>query len=595
MSRYSNGEAQAVPEFRSWPAGDRCGSVGAARTSAVEREVSASAEVEIRLSERVLVGLTSEDTFRAVDRKARGRPGQVLPRPGGGARRRGRERRRRDRGLLRRRARRAASGSARRRASSGSAARSTAEALRRVLDGLRSAGRVGAADVVEPGAGGRLRPDVLGAEERERAVRARRRASCGRAFVRLMTSRCGRRSATWRGRPRRFGAGMAGAIVEEASGLVAAAFRHRTSRAGDPQLHTHVLVANLGRGRRRAVVGAGRPAAVRAGADGELRLPGGAARRADADARRGVVAGRKWIAEVVGVRRRVLAGQGIDREWAYVALSRGRHTNRLYVAALQLDDGRAEFAPLARGTVDPIERLARQLQRSTAQVLAIDTRRPLDADASEPERRRRLRWLPGRRREPLAVDDRRDHAETQHGWIRSRRKPSSTRARLAATRSSPTAKQSGCCNWSVGSDGRCDGASAETRALRRRGRQSRGGAGRAHRVEPVCDGALVELLEAACRTRRAGPGVHGRLARRGSAGLAQGGARRDRARRAGGGQARRPLDHLGRRRTRVGASTSATPPIARAARAAPRGGAARLGDRPAAGGESGAAVAYDLL
>src|ERR1044072_1488097 len=42
--------------------------------------------------------------------------------------------------------------------------------------------------------------------------------------------------------------GHGGALVEEASGLVAAAFRHRTSRAGDPQLHTHVLVANLGRG-----------------------------------------------------------------------------------------------------------------------------------------------------------------------------------------------------------------------------------------------------------------------------------------------------------------------------------------------------------
>jgi conjugative relaxase-like TrwC/TraI family protein len=28
-------------------------------------------------------------------------------------------------------------------------------------------------------------------------------------------------------------------------GLIAAAFRHRTSRAGDPQLHTHVLIANL--------------------------------------------------------------------------------------------------------------------------------------------------------------------------------------------------------------------------------------------------------------------------------------------------------------------------------------------------------------
>ena len=41
--------------------------------------------------------------------------------------------------------------------------------------------------------------------------------------------------------------GHGGSLVEPASGLVAAAFRHRTSRAGDPQLHTHVLVANLGR------------------------------------------------------------------------------------------------------------------------------------------------------------------------------------------------------------------------------------------------------------------------------------------------------------------------------------------------------------
>lgn len=34
----------------------------------------------------------------------------------------------------------------------------------------------------------------------------------------------------------------------ESSGLVAAAFRHRTSRAGDPQLHTHVLIANAAQG-----------------------------------------------------------------------------------------------------------------------------------------------------------------------------------------------------------------------------------------------------------------------------------------------------------------------------------------------------------
>lgn len=42
--------------------------------------------------------------------------------------------------------------------------------------------------------------------------------------------------------------GAGGARVEPADGLVAATFRHRTSRVGDPQLHTHVLVANLGRG-----------------------------------------------------------------------------------------------------------------------------------------------------------------------------------------------------------------------------------------------------------------------------------------------------------------------------------------------------------
>jgi conjugative relaxase-like TrwC/TraI family protein len=39
--------------------------------------------------------------------------------------------------------------------------------------------------------------------------------------------------------------GAAGMHAIRGNGLVAAAFRHRTSRAGDPQLHTHVLVANL--------------------------------------------------------------------------------------------------------------------------------------------------------------------------------------------------------------------------------------------------------------------------------------------------------------------------------------------------------------
>jgi conjugative relaxase-like TrwC/TraI family protein len=42
--------------------------------------------------------------------------------------------------------------------------------------------------------------------------------------------------------------GHNGAVVEQVEGFVAAAFRHRSSRAGDPQLHTHVVIANLGRG-----------------------------------------------------------------------------------------------------------------------------------------------------------------------------------------------------------------------------------------------------------------------------------------------------------------------------------------------------------
>jgi conjugative relaxase-like TrwC/TraI family protein len=52
--------------------------------------------------------------------------------------------------------------------------------------------------------------------------------------------------------------GRGGAIRERGEGFVAAAFRHRTSRAQDPHLHTHVIVANLARsgdGRWRALDG----------------------------------------------------------------------------------------------------------------------------------------------------------------------------------------------------------------------------------------------------------------------------------------------------------------------------------------------------
>jgi conjugative relaxase-like TrwC/TraI family protein len=42
--------------------------------------------------------------------------------------------------------------------------------------------------------------------------------------------------------------GRNGVVKEHAGGLIAAAYRHRTSRAGDPQLHTHVVAANFARG-----------------------------------------------------------------------------------------------------------------------------------------------------------------------------------------------------------------------------------------------------------------------------------------------------------------------------------------------------------
>ncbi len=121
----------------------------------------------------------------------------------------------------------------------------------------------------------------------------------------------------------------------------------------------------------------------------------------------------------------VLVTDGIDREWAYVALSRGRHSNRLYLA-VEGDNDRAEYAP-AGPTADPLERLARLLERSSAQVLAIDSGQPVDSASLEQatlERRRlehrRFGWLPGRRQELEAAraheaDVRRERLERQHG------------------------------------------------------------------------------------------------------------------------------------------------------------------------------------
>ncbi len=100
----------------------------------------------------------------------------------------------------------------------------------------------------------------------------------------------------------------------------------------------------------------------------------------------------------------VLANHGMSAEWAYVALSRGRESNRLYLSE-QCDDGREEFAPTNADALDPVARLAANLRGSAAQVLAIDQGRPehLEAELSAAIRERRereasqLRWLPGLR------------------------------------------------------------------------------------------------------------------------------------------------------------------------------------------------------
>ena len=95
--------------------------------------------------------------------------------------------------------------------------------------------------------GPRVRPDVLDPEVGVRVVRTRRpgRGRSGAAGARGGRGRAVgylERDAVWSRR------GRNGVDAVPGDGLIGAAFRHRTSRAGDPHLHTHVLVANTVRG-----------------------------------------------------------------------------------------------------------------------------------------------------------------------------------------------------------------------------------------------------------------------------------------------------------------------------------------------------------
>jgi conjugative relaxase-like TrwC/TraI family protein len=76
---------------------------------------------------------------------------------------------------------------------------------------------------------------ALGSAETRRQVREAHEAAVDAALAVLENEAC---------RVRR---GRGGAHVQPGDGFVAAAFRHRTSRSGDPHLHTHVVIANLAR------------------------------------------------------------------------------------------------------------------------------------------------------------------------------------------------------------------------------------------------------------------------------------------------------------------------------------------------------------
>ena len=74
----------------------------------------------------------------------------------------------------------------------------------------------------------------------------------------------------------------------------------------------------------------------------------------------------------------VLASDTMYREWAYTAMSRGRHTNRLYMVGA-VDRARDEIAPGSRRT--PEEELLAGLRRSRAQLMANDVGSPDGNDA----------------------------------------------------------------------------------------------------------------------------------------------------------------------------------------------------------------------
>ena len=276
---------------------------------------------------------------------------------------------------------------------------------REALDHLRSGGADSALELY-------LRHGALAIEPSERATRDRLvgewlASAPGEDAVMIAQRRADVADLNERARERLREAGELGGVELELPGGAFAAGDVVVIKRNDLRLG----VANGQRGRVTGVDPAARALSVKVG-DAHLRLDRAflddVTRSGDPTLLHGyAITGH--VAQGATVDRAfVLAGQGISREWAYVALSRARLANRLYLSA-DAEAERVEFAPSEQRCREPLERLAAALRTSSAQVLAIDSgsstlaERRLDArkvaerrDALE---RRGLRWLPGRRRE----------------------------------------------------------------------------------------------------------------------------------------------------------------------------------------------------
>jgi Ti-type conjugative transfer relaxase TraA len=149
--------------------------------------------------------------------------------------------------------------------------------------------------------------------------------------------------------------GQGGALVVKGNGFLGAAFRHRASRAGDPLLHTHVVVANLTQG------------------------PDG-----------------RWTA----LHGQLLYRHAKTAGYLYQSVLRAELTERLHVRWNAVEHGMADIAGVPREVIEHfsqrraevLEHMAARGERSAraAQIATLDTRRRKDHDV--PAHRLREDW-----------------------------------------------------------------------------------------------------------------------------------------------------------------------------------------------------------